>query len=39
MNAALGLTPKPVAAVRIEPDVIEIDVWVLDAVTVQQVQP
>lgn len=29
--AALGLTPKPVAAVRIEPNVIEIDVWVLDA--------
>jgi hypothetical protein len=29
--AALGLTPKHVNAVRIEPNVIEIDVWVLDA--------
>ena len=27
--AALGLEPKYVAAVHIEPDVIEIDVWVL----------
>lgn len=29
--AALGLEPKHVASVRIVPDVIEIDVWVLDS--------